>query len=88
MRLYSNKHNGKDASFIFKISWSRDTKRLSLIFNWNSELLKLRTSTLTKETMWSFMRMWSLTAVDFIDLDSLFIKGGILDCSSTFTSKW
>ena len=45
-----SKYNGKDASFLFKIGWSRDTKRLSLIFKWNSELLGARTLKSSKET--------------------------------------
>ena len=31
----SNKYNGKDTLFVFTKDWSRDIKRLSLVFKWN-----------------------------------------------------
>ena len=36
--------------FLFKISWSRNIKRLSLIFKKNSELLETRTLKSSEET--------------------------------------
>ena len=32
-------------------------------------------------------QLWSLTAVDFFDLDRLFVKGEIPECSPTLTLK-
>ena len=66
---------------------SRDIKRLSLIFKWNSELLEASTLKSSKETGWSHISIWSLTAVDLFDLDRLFVKGEIPECSPTLTLK-
>ena len=75
--MYLNKSNGKDALFLFKIGWSHNVKRLSLTFKWNSELLEASTVKLPKESSWLYIRIWSLTAVDFFDLDGLFVKAEI-----------
>ena len=83
----SNKYNDKDASFLFKIGWSCDIKRLSLIFEWNSELLEASTFKSPKETGWLHISMWSLMAVHFFDLHRLFVKGEIPECSPTLTLK-
>ena len=48
--------------------------RLSLIFKWNSELLEASTLKPPKETGWSQVNIWSLTALDFFDLGRLKIK--------------
>ena len=61
--------------------------RLSLIVKWNSELIKASTLKSSKETNWSQINIWSLTAVDLFDLDRLFIKGEIPECSPTLTLK-
>ena len=66
----------EDASFLFKIGWSRNINRLSLIFKWNSELLEASTLKSSKETGWSHISIWFLTAVLIFDLDHLFVKGG------------
>ena len=55
--------------------------------DWNSELLEASTLKSSKETGWSQINIWSLTAVDFLDLDRLFVKGEILECSPTLTLK-
>ena len=53
------------------------------------ELRFTKTSTLksSKETVWSQINIWSLTAVDFFDLDCLIIKGEIPERSPTLTLK-
>ena len=50
------------------------------MFKWNSELLEANTLKLSKKTGWSQINIWSLTAVDFLDLDCLFVKGEIPEC--------
>ena len=40
-----------------------------------------------KETGWSQINIWSLTAVDFLDLDRLFVKGEIPEYSPTLNFK-
>ena len=47
-----------------------------------------RTLKLSKETTWSHISMWSLTAVDFFDLNGLFVKIETTECSLTLNSKW
>ena len=54
--------------------------KLSLIFKWNSELVEASTLKQRKETGWSQVNIWSLTAVDFFDLGRLFVKGEITEC--------
>ena len=56
-----------------------------MIFKWNSELLEASTLKSSKETGWSQINILSLTAVDFFDLDRLFVKGEIPECSPTLT---
>ena len=56
--------------------------------DWNSELLESSTLKSSKETGWSQINIWSLMAVDFLDLDRLFVKGEIPECSPTLTLKW
>ena len=56
-----------------------------MIFKWNSELLEASSLKLSKETGWSQINIWSLTAVDFLDLNRLFVKGEIPECSPTLT---
>ena len=41
----------------------------------------------SKEADWLHISMWSLTAVDFFDLDHLFVKGEIPEYSPTLTLK-
>ena len=53
----------------------------------NSELLEVSTLKLSKETGWPQINIWSLTAVNFFDLDRLFVKGEIPEYSSTLTLK-
>ena len=60
---------------------------MSLIFKWNSELLEARTLKSSKETGWSQISIWSLTTVDFFDLDRFFVKDEISECSPTLTLK-
>ena len=83
-----NKYNGKDTPFLFKIGWSRDIKRLYLIFKWNSELLEASILKSSKETGWSHISIWSLTNADFFELNRLFVKGETPECSLTLTLKW
>ena len=73
--------------FLFKIGWSHYIKRLSLVFKWDSELLEASTLKLPKEAGWSHISIWSLTPIDFLDLDRLFTKGEIPECSPTLTLK-
>ena len=53
----------------------------------NSELLEASTLKSSKETGWSQINIWSLTAVGFFYLDRLFVKGEITECSPTLTLK-
>ena len=41
----------------------------------------------SKEAGWSQISIWLLAAVDFFDLDRLFVKGEISECSLTLTLK-
>ena len=59
----------------------------SLIFKWNSELLAASTLKSSKETDWLQISIWSLTDVYFFDLDRLFVKGKIPECSPNLTLK-
>ena len=80
--------------FLLKINCSRDIKTLSLIFKWNSELLEARTLKLWSHyvmvTTWLHMVhcTWSLTAVDFINLDCVLVKGELPECSPTLNLEW
>ena len=56
---WSNKCNGKDASFLLKTGWSCDINRLSLIFKWSSELLETSTWKSSKETGCLQISVWS-----------------------------
>ena len=50
------------------------------------ELLEASTLKSSKETgwsQWSQISIWSLTTIDFFDLDRLFVKGKIPECSPT-----
>ena len=67
--------------------WSRDINKISLIFKWDSELIEASTLKSSKETGWLQINRWSLTTVDFFDLDHLFVKGEIPECSPTLTLK-
>ena len=42
---------------------------------------------IVKKTGWIHISMWSLKAVDFFDLDRLFVKGEVTECSPTLTLK-
>ena len=53
----------------------------------NSDLLEASTLKASKEAGWSQINIWSLTAVEFFDLDRLFVKGEIPECSPTLTLK-
>ena len=53
----------------------------------NSDLLEASTLKSSKEAGWSQINIWSLTAVEFFDLDRLFVKGEIPECSPTLTLK-
>ena len=53
----------------------------------NSDLLEPSTLKSSKEAGWSQINIWSLTAVEFFDLDRLFVKGEIPECSPTLTLK-
>ena len=64
----SNKYNGKDASFLFRIDWLRDIKGFPQFLNQEARTLKS-----SKETDLSHISMWSLTTVDFFDLHRLFV---------------
>ena len=75
--------------------------RLSLLFEWSSRvtggkhfkvvkrnwLVTNEHMFFSKETCWSQMGTWSLTAVDSFYLDRLFVKGEISHCSPTLTLK-
>ena len=60
--------------------------RRFLIFKRNSELLEARDLKSSKESNW--YHIGSLTSVEFFDLDSLFIKGEIPECSPDLNLKW
>ena len=51
------------------------------------ELLGASSLKSSKKTGWLQISMWSVTAVDFFDLDRLFVKGEIPECSPTLTLK-
>ena len=52
-----------------------------------SKLLEASTLKSLKETGWSHISIWSLTAVDFFDLNRLCVKSEIPECSLTLTLK-
>ena len=77
----------KKSSFLFNSGFSRDIKRLSLIFTWNSELLLAKILKSSRETTWSQRSTWSLITVVVLTFDFFPVKGEAPECSPTLMLK-
>ena len=73
--------------FFLKMGLLHDIKRLSLTLIYKSESLVAKILKFWIDEIWSQKRIWSFTAVDFLDFDSLLVKGKISKCLQTLTFK-